>query len=98
MAFARVQAVQRGQYAKIFRDVGDVFDIAVAGDLSDSTVSQVPVGNPDYPLYGWMLVVPNSTPLYNFTLANPGQSTPVQGTYSANSQGVVNLSIPRYVV
>lgn len=97
MAYARVQAVQRGQYSGIFRDVGDVFDIDNAGDLSDSTVSQVPVGNPDYPLYGWMLVVPNVTPLYSFALANQGQSTLVQGIYGTNSQGVKNLSIPRYV-
>lgn len=98
MAFARVKAVQRGQYAGIFRDVGDVFDIANSTDLSDSTVSQVPPGNPDYPLFGWMLVVPNATPIYSFALANQGSSTPVQGTYSNNSQGVPNLSIPRYVV
>lgn len=98
MAFARVKAVQRGQYAKVFRDVGDVFDIVNSSDLSDSTVSQVPVGNPDYPLYGWMLVVPGTTPLYSFALSNQGSSTPVQGTYSTNSQGVKNLSIPRYVV
>lgn len=98
MSFARVQAVQRGQYGGIFRDVGDVFDIANSTDLSDSTVSQVPVGNPDYPLYGWMLVVPTPTPLYSFALSNGGSSTPVQGTYSVNSQGVTNLSIPRYVV
>lgn len=98
MAFARVKAIQRGQYAKVFRDVGDVFDIANSSDLSDSTVSQVPVGNPDYPLYGWMLVVPGTTPLYSFALSNQGSSTPVQGTYSTNSLGVKNLSIPRYVV
>lgn len=98
MAFARVQAVQRGFYAKTFRDVGDVFDIAVAGDLSDSTVNQVPVGNPDYPLFGWMLVVPGTTPLYSYALSNQGQSTLVQGTYSKNSVGVTNLTIRRTVV
>jgi hypothetical protein len=98
MAFARVQAVQRGQYGGVFRDKGDVFDITNASDLSDSTVSQVPVGNPDYPLFGWMLVVPNATPLYSYALSNGGNSSVVQGTYSANSQGVTNLSIPRYVV
>lgn len=97
MAFARVKAVQRGQYQGIFRDVGDVFDIANSSDLSDATVSQVPVGNPDYPLYGWMLVVPGTTPLYSYALSNGGNSTIVQGTYSNNTQGVKNLSIPRYV-
>lgn len=97
MAFARVKAVQRGQYAGIFRDVGDIFDIANSSDLSDSTVSQVPVGNPDYPLYGWMLIVPNTTPLYSYALSNGGSSTVVQGIYATNTQGVTNLSIHRYV-
>lgn len=95
MAFARVQAAQRGFYAGIFRNVGDVFDIALAGDFSDSTVSQVPVGNPDYPLYGWMTQVPSTTPLFSYAIY--GNSTPVQGIYAPNSVGVINLSIPRYV-
>lgn len=62
----RVQAVAAGFYNKIYRDIGDVFDLLSTGDLSDSTVSQVPVGNPDYPVYGWMLVVPGNTPLFSF--------------------------------
>jgi hypothetical protein len=98
MAYARVQAVSPGQYAEIFRDVGDVFDIQHASDLSDSTVSLVPPGNPNYPLYGWMKVVPSGAPLYSFALSNQGSSSNVQSTYAANSQGVVIPSIPRYVV
>ena len=98
MAYARVKAIQRGQYGGILRDVGDVFDIVNASDLSDATVSQVPVGNPDYPLYGWMLVVSGTIPLYSYALSNGGSSTVVQGIYSNNTQGVKNLSIPRYVV
>lgn len=95
MAFARVQATQRGQYANIWRDVGDVFDIANASDFSDSTVNY---GSSATPFFGWMVQVPSATPLYSFALANAGASTPVQGQYAANSQGAINLSIPRYVV
>ena len=70
----RVQAVASGFYRGQYRDIGDVFDLANTGDLSDSTVSQVPVGNADYPIYGWMLVVPSTTPL--FTWASQGYSSP----------------------
>jgi len=95
MAFARVQAVQTGFYAGIFRDIGDVFDIQNAGDYSNSTVNYGSVASP---FFGWMTQVPSTTALYSFALSNGGFSSVVQGTYSANSQGVVNLSIPRYVV
>ncbi len=91
----RVQAVATGFYNNQFRQIGDVFDLLSPSDLSDSTVSQVPVGNPIYPIYGWMLVVPGTTPLVNQSLN--GRSSSVTGTYQANSQGVKNLSIPRYV-
>lgn len=91
----RVQAVQRGFYNGLFRDVGDVFDIYATGDYSNSTVNY---GSVATPLYGWMKQVPNSTPLYTFSLNNGGASTPVQGTYGINSQGAKNLSIPTYVV
>lgn len=97
MAFARVKAVTGGQYGGVYRDIGDVFDIQNSSDFSNALVSQVPVGNPDYPLFGWMLQVPGGTPLYNYALANGGQSRPTQGIYVTNSQGVKNLSIPRYV-
>lgn len=95
MAYARVQATQRGQYGGIWRDVGDVFDIQNASDFSNSTVNY---GSVATPLYGWMLQVPSATPLYSFALASGGASTPVKGTYSNNSQGVPSLSIPPYVV
>lgn len=70
----RVQAVAAGFYNKDYRDIGDVFDLLNTGDLSDSTVSQVPAGNPDYPIYGWMRVVPGTTPLFSW--ASSGLSTP----------------------
>lgn len=95
MAYARVQAVQRGFYGGIWRDVGDIFDIANASDFSDSTVNS---GSTATPNYGWMKTVGSSTPLYSYALANGGASTSVQGTYANNTQGVKNLSIPRYVV
>ena len=95
MSFARVQAVQRGAYGGIFRDVGDIFDIQNASDFSNSTVNY---GSVTTPSYGWMLQVASATPLYSYALSNGGISTLVQGTYSANSQGVTNLSIPTYVV
>lgn len=74
MATIRVTAVAAGAYGGIYRDVGDVFDID-STRYSDSTVSFVPVGNPDYPLYGWMLQVPANTPLYSYALSNGGQSS-----------------------
>lgn len=74
MATIRVQAVTAGDTAGIWRDIGDVFDID-SSKFSDSTVSYVPVGNPDYPLVGWMLLVPPGTPLYSYALSNGGQST-----------------------
>lgn len=98
MAFARVKAAARGFYSGIWRDIGDVFDIANSTDFSNSTVSQVPVGNPDYPLYGWMTQVPGATPLYSYALSNGmGLSAPAQGTYGVDSAGHPVLSIPRYV-
>lgn len=72
----RVQAVAAGFYNKDYKDIGDVFDLLNVGDLSDSTVSYVPVGNPDYPVFGWMLVVPSATPLFSW--AASGLSSPRQ--------------------
>lgn len=74
MATIRVKAIAAGCALKIWRDIGDVFDID-SSLYSDSTVSYVPAGNPDYPLYGWMLQVAASTPIYSYALANGGQST-----------------------
>jgi hypothetical protein len=70
----RVQAVYQGFYNGDYKDVGDVFDLLSVGDLSDSTVSVVSSDNPDYPLYGWMLIVPDATSLFSF--ASTGQSAP----------------------
>lgn len=72
---ARVQAVAAGFYKSDWKDIGDVFDVTNTADFSDSTSAQVPVGNPDYPLFGWMTSVPAATPLYNFALRNGGIST-----------------------
>lgn len=70
---ARVQAVAAGFYLGIYRNIGDVFDLVNTADFSDSTASLVPPGNPDYPVYGWMLSVPASTPLFSF--ASTGLAT-----------------------
>ena len=70
----RVKAIAPGYYGNIFRDIGDVFDLANSGDLSDSTVNQVPSTNPDSPVYGWMLVVPGTTPLFSWALSAGGAS------------------------
>lgn len=70
----RVQATQACFYRGDYKDAGDVFDIFDPGDFSDSTQSQVPVGNPDYPLYGCMTIVPSTTPLFSW--ASSGLSSP----------------------
>lgn len=74
MATIRVQAITAGFALSLWRDVGDVFDID-SSLYSDSTISYVPVGNPDYPLFGWMLQVPGSTALYSYALSNGGLSS-----------------------
>lgn len=70
----RVQAVQAGFYNEDYKDIGDVFDLITGNDFSDSTVSQVPVGDPDYPVYGWMKIVPFNTQLFSW--AASGLSSP----------------------
>lgn len=70
----RVQAVAAGFYRGDYKDIGDIFDLVNGADLSDSTVSQVPIGNPDYPVYGWMLQVASTTPLFSW--ASTGLSSP----------------------
>jgi hypothetical protein len=72
----RVQAVYAGFYKNDYKDIGDVFDIASMSDFSDSSVSFVPPGNPDYPVYGWMKIVPSTTPLFSW--ASTGNSSPRQ--------------------
>jgi hypothetical protein len=69
----RVQAVAAGFSGGLYRNIGDIFDVDIGG-FSDSTIATVPPGNPDYPLYGWMLQVPDATPLFSF--AASGLSTP----------------------
>ena len=81
----RVIAVSRGYYNGSWRDPGDVFDLLSAADYSSSAVSQVPVGNALYPLYGWMQQVPETTPLYSYALSNYGLSSVVVATYSGAS-------------
>jgi len=96
MSFARVQAATPGFYRGDYKDVGDVFDVITAAEFQSSAVSIVPVGNPVYPLFGWMTQVPNGTALYSW--AAFGNSSPKSGAYLPNNVGVVNLSIPQYVV
>lgn len=83
----RVQATAPGFYNGRFRNIGDVFDLNSPSDLSDSTVSLVPVGNPLYPLYGWMKQVAANTPLVDFSLSNNGASSQVQTTSGVNKAG-----------
>jgi hypothetical protein len=73
-AVMRVQAVAPGFYQGDYKDIGDVFDIFNMSDFCSSTVSLVPLGNPAYPLYGWMLQVPSTTPLFSW--AAYGNSSP----------------------
>lgn len=56
----RVKAVQVGFYNGITRNIGDVFDVPQAF-LASNIINYVPTtGEYDY---GWMLIVPSSTPL-----------------------------------
>lgn len=57
----RVMATGIGQYGEILRSPGDVFDI-LTQDFSDSTVDYAD-GNAGAPFFGWMKIVPPSTPL-----------------------------------
>jgi hypothetical protein len=70
----RVRATAAGYFEGVYRDIGDVFDIFDTSDFIDSAASEVPVGNPDYPLLGWMLIVPSSTPLFSW--ASTGLASP----------------------
>lgn len=95
----RVQAVAAGFYNGIYRYVGDVFDLLSANDYSDSTAVINPPTDPDYPLYGWMLSVPQNTPLYSYALANGGASTSVIASQGVNQGGQrVWGNARRYVV
>jgi hypothetical protein len=96
MAFARVKATQGGFYAGIWRDIGDIFDIAVAGDFSNSATNY---GSVATPFFGWMTQVPGNTSLFSFALSNGmGLSDPYQSVMGVDSAGHPLWSIPRYVV
>lgn len=83
----RVKAVVAGFYNGIFRDPGDIFDLLSANDYSDSTATINPPTDPDYPLFGWMLSVAQTTPLYSFALANGGASSNAVASMGTNSAG-----------
>lgn len=57
----RVMAVSAGEYGGEYYEPGDVFDLQFSADYSDSTQNYQIGGNDWAP--GWMLQVPNSTPL-----------------------------------
>jgi len=67
----RVQAKAAGFYNNDYKDIGDVFDIKVQ-DLSDASVEILNIGDPDYPLFGWMTVVPPGTPLFSLSETGAG--------------------------
>jgi hypothetical protein len=67
----RVQAKAAGFYMNDYKDIGDVFDIQLQ-DLSDAGVEIVNIGDPDYPLFGWMTVVPSTTPLFSLAATGAG--------------------------
>lgn len=71
----RVTAVTTGEYASVLRVAGDVFDLASPADYSDSTVNYQAGGNETR--FGWMLTVPDSTPLYCWITDGPPQFPPV---------------------
>lgn len=52
-----VQAMQDGYYHGLFHPKGDQFYIFNVAEFSDAAQSIVPVGNPVYPVYGWMMKV-----------------------------------------
>ena len=85
MSFARVQAASAGFYGGSFRNIGDVFDVVNASEFQSSAVSTVPIGNPLYPLFGWMTQVPNGTNLYSW--AAFGNSSPRSPGLSAEQRG-----------
>lgn len=72
-ATLRVQAIAAGTYKGDYKDIGDVFDIG-AYDIDTSTGTDVPPFDPAYPIYGWMKVVPSTTPLFSW--AASGNSSP----------------------
>jgi hypothetical protein len=71
----RVQAVTAGWYGGYYYQAGDVFDLLSGTDFSDSTQTyQGPLSGTSG--VGWMLQVPQSTPLYQFETSEPIPSFP----------------------
>jgi hypothetical protein len=58
----RVMAVTAGMYGGNYYWPGDVFDIVVASDFSDSSVNYE-IGGNEYAT-GWMMKVPSTTPIF----------------------------------
>lgn len=83
----RVQATAPGFYNGRFRNIGDVFDLNTPGDYVAFNVSLVPAGNPNYPMFGWMMQVSSSAALVDQTLVQGGQSVQPQETVGTNQGG-----------
>lgn len=85
----RVQATAPGFYNGRYRNIGDVFDLNTPGDYAAFNVSLVPVGNPNYPLYGWMMQVAANAQLSDYTLnhGTAGASSPQVETVGTNQGG-----------
>ncbi len=72
----RVTAVTAGWYNGIFRTPGDVFDLLHASDYSDSTQNYESGGGET--VFGWMLAVAPTTPLFNWLQSNGAPYFPPQ--------------------
>ena len=70
----RVQAVTAGEYNGTYYVPGDVFDLLAAADYSDSTVNYESAGGDTR--YGWMVKVPQTTPLYQWQQTNLAPAFP----------------------
>lgn len=71
----RVTAVQPGTYQGLYREIGDVFDLAVGTDYSAYNVNYGP--NAGTPQLGWMMQVPQTTPLFSAVVSQPVTLRPV---------------------
>lgn len=70
LASMRVQAVTTGWYAGQLYEPGDVFDLVSAADYSPANTNYAGP-NAGTQQYGWMLAVPNTTPLLEQRIAQP---------------------------
>jgi hypothetical protein len=73
----RVQAVSSGYYGGQLYFPGDVFDLASAGDFSNSALNYAGPGA-NTVQFGWMKQVSNSTPLFTWLQANNAPYLPLQ--------------------